>query len=93
MKMKFGGGDAESVLINAGDALADGAQEIGGDGTDAAGDQVRGMDKFSVGAVDGRGVADFHAGNFGDVNHGDVHGDNSNHGRENAANEDAAAIA
>src|SRR6266436_6596706 len=77
--------------IDARDAGGYGAEEIGGDGADAAGDGVRWMHVFAVGTVDGDDIADFGVGDVGDIDHGYIHGDNADDGRELATHEHAAA--
>src|SRR5690348_8730614 len=82
-----------SAEVNAFDALAYGAEQVGSDGADAARDAVGEKHLVAVRAVNRGHVADFHAFDVGHVNHGDVHGDNAHDGRELAAHQDVAAIA
>src|SRR5579859_215689 len=79
--------------IHARNALADGAEQIGRHGTDAARDDVCGMNVFPVRAVDGDHVSDSGFGNIRDVNHGDVHRDDADDRSEPAAYQHAAFIA
>src|SRR6266478_3004930 len=83
--------DIMSGRVNAGHAGGYGAEKIGGDRTNAARDGVCRMHVFTVGTVDGDDVADFDAGDLGDIDHGYVHGNDADDGGEFSAHEHAAA--
>src|SRR5207248_5371169 len=83
-----------SADVDAFDALAYGAEQVGSDGADAARHAVREKHIATrVRAVESGDIADFHAFDVGHINHGHVHGDDAHDRRELAAHQYAAAIA
>src|SRR5690242_17576551 len=79
--------------IDARNALAHGTKKIGSYRADAARDDIGRMYAIPVRAVNRDRIADFGARNIGHVDHRNVHGDNSNNGGKQSANQNAAAIA
>src|SRR6266404_9068465 len=82
-----------SSQINSRNAGTDGAEQVGSDGADAAGEEICGKHMFSVRAVDGGYVSQCDLGHVCDVDHGDVHGDDADDGRENTAHQHTAFVA
>jgi hypothetical protein len=74
----------ESGQINSGDAGAYSTEEIRGNGSDAASDAICRENVIAVGAIDGGDVTERGVGDIGNVDHGDVHGDDADNGSENA---------
>src|SRR5580700_7110060 len=74
-------------------ALADRAEQIRTDGTDAARDDVGRVSTIAIGAINRGDIADGYVGNIGDIEHHYIHGDDADDGSEMAAHSHAAAIA
>ena len=74
-------------------ALADRAEQIGTDGTDAARDNVGRVSAIAICAINRGDIADGYVGNVCDIEHHYIHGNDADDGGEMAAHSYAAAIA
>src|ERR1700736_4660741 len=81
------------MQIKAGNALAYRAQQVRRNRAETACHQVRRVAEFSVRSINGCGVANLNSGHRRNINHGHVHGDISNYGREHTANQHLAPVA
>src|ERR1700731_3522811 len=73
--------------------LAYRTQQIGGNRSDAARHQMRRMAELSVRSINCCGIANLNSRHRRNIDHSDVHRNNSNHGCEGSVNQHLTAVA